>query len=39
MLFAPTHVASGYEGSGQAVGFFNDIVAGKNIASNCGWIF
>ena len=38
-LFAPTHVASGYEGSGQAVGFFNDLVAGKAFGSNCGWIF
>ncbi len=38
-LLAPGHIASGYEGSGQAVGFFNDIVAGKSFSSNCGWIF
>ncbi|GAA3533082.1 lipase [Aeromicrobium flavum] len=38
-LWAPTHVASGYEGSGQAVGFFNDLVAGKAFTSNCGWLF
>ncbi len=34
-LIAPTHVASGYEGQGQAVGFFNDRVAGKTFTSNC----
>jgi hypothetical protein len=38
-LWSPTHVASGYEGSGQAVGFFNDLVAGKPFISNCGWLF
>lgn len=38
-LWAPTHVASGYEGSGQAVGFFNDRVAGKAFTPNCGWLF
>lgn len=37
-LIAPTHVASGYTGSGQAVGFFDDLVAGKAFSSNCGRI-
>ncbi|MET0469165.1 MAG: lipase family protein [Aeromicrobium sp.] len=38
-LWSPTHVASGYEGSGQAVGFFDDRVAGRPFASSCGWLF
>lgn len=38
-LWSPTHVASGYEGSGRAVGFFDALVAGKPFASSCGWLF
>lgn len=37
-LIAPTHGASGYTGSGQALGFFDDRVAGKRFTSNCGRI-
>lgn len=37
-LFAPTHIASGFEGSGQALAFFNDRLAGKPFASNCSRI-
>ncbi|MBC9225915.1 hypothetical protein GL325_06250 [Aeromicrobium sp. 636] len=37
--WAPSHLASGYEGGGQAVRFFDDVLRGKSFESTCDWLF
>ncbi|MCL3836292.1 lipase family protein [Aeromicrobium duanguangcaii] len=37
--WAPSHVASGYEGGGQAVQFFDDVLRGRVADSTCAWLF